>query len=213
MAYHDPFRRLVLSGTMYGEEGWSMGLTLAHIGTGDGGSPGTVSEAIQSACEEFMGSTFLGANAKLTTIKYNLIDVDGHYADSTETVRFDYDTPVPGHGGGSNLPQASLVVSLMTAVALGRAHTGRFYTPAFSAPLGTDGRVSEDVAALVAEQATTFLNAINADDDTYCVAVLSNLGAGYQNHVTHVRVGRVVDTMRSRRTSLDEGYMTGATLA
>jgi hypothetical protein len=155
----------------------------------------------------------VGVHAHLDTIKYNLIDVAGHYADPTATVRWDASSPTSGGAAPGAIPQAAGVVSLMTANARGLAHTGRFYMPLFTCALGTDGRISEANATTVAERATTFLDALNADDDTYRVAVLSNVGAGHQNHVTHVRVGRVIDTMRSRRTSLAEGYMTGEPLA
>lgn len=213
MVYHDPFRRLVLSGTLYGLEAWSIGVAMGHVGLGEGGNPENVSEGIQTACEGFIQNNFTGSNAKLTTIKYNFINVAGHYDDPGETIRYDYDTPVGGTGGASNIPQSSLVVSLNTAFARGRGHAGRYYMPAFSAPLDSDGRISVDVAALVAEYATTFLNALNADDEHYRVCVVSNIGAGVQHEVTHVRVGRVIDTMRSRRTSLVEDYQAGAALA
>ena len=214
MVYHDPFRRLVFGGTLYGTEQWACGLTLAHIGTGDGGSPGTVSDGIVSAIKGYIHEGQTSDAAKLNWIKYNLIDVNGHYADPTSTVRWDEPgTPVAGTGEVRPIPQATIVISLMTANARGLAHTGRFYSPAFTGVIESDGRIGSSLADLVAEHATTLLNAINDDDDTYRVAVVSQVGEGHQNHVTHVRVGRVIDTMRSRRTSLPEGYSTGADLA
>jgi hypothetical protein len=214
MVYHDPFRRLVFGGSLYTSESWACGLSLAHIGTGDGGSPGTVDPDIVSAVQGFVTSGFISPHANLTWIKYNLIDVDGHYADPTTTVRWDEtETPAAGTGTPAPIPQSTCVVSLMTANARGLAHTGRFYSPAFVGAIEADGRISEGIANLVAEHATTLLDAINAVDDTYRVAVVSKVGAGHQNHVTNVRVGRVIDTMRSRRTSLPEGYVSGDALA
>ena len=214
MNYHDPFRRLVFGGPLYVNEEWACSLSLAHIGTGDGGSPGTVDPGIVTAIKEYVAGNYVAAGASLTWIKYNLIDVDGHYADTTSTVRWD-ETGTPTHGNGvpAPIPQATIVVSLMTANARGLAHTGRFYSPGFAGVIEDDGRTNISRATVVAESATAMLDGINAVDDTYRVAVVSKVGTGHQNHVTHVRVGRVIDTMRSRRSSLPEGYITGADLA
>jgi hypothetical protein len=35
------------------------------------------------------------------------------------------------------------------------------------------------------------------------------LGGGTERYVTHARYGRALDTIRSRRTKIPEGYITG----
>ena len=212
MVYHDPFRRLVFSGTLYTTEQWSCGLTLAHVGLGDGTQPSSVSAPIIAAAETFFGKSFIGPDAALTTIKYNMIDVHGKYADTTLSTRWDASTPLPGGGTVHAWPQISLAVSLMTAHARGLAHTGRFYLPEFVAATDSSGRITEGQAEAIAADVTTFLNAVNDDNSDYRVAIVSQVAAGAQNNVTHVRVGRVVDTIRSRRNKLVEDYYTDVAL-
>jgi hypothetical protein len=188
-------------------------LTVGHFGDGSGDALTEVPAGIIAASIEFFSSAFVGNGAHLNTIKYNSIDIHGKYADPTATVRWDATAPTNGGGSATILPQAALVVSIMTANARGLAHTGRFYSPAFALPVSSDGRIAEAYATTVAEAATALLNAVNSDDASFQVAVVSDVGEGHQVEATHVRVGRVVDTMRSRRTSLPEGYIDGAALA
>lgn len=214
MVYHDPFRRLVFSGTLYGTEGWSMGLTMGHEGLGDGTNPSSVDEAIVTAATAFFSSWAVAAPVHLTTIKYNLIGVNGRYYEPTASTRYDYAEPIVG-GATSALPipQATVCVSLMTSNSRGPAHAGRFFMPGPGVSCTTDGRLTVANATNFASLATDFLNDLNAVDTSYLAAVVSNVGIGAQNLIDHVRVGRVIDTMRSRRTSLVEDYQVGAQLA
>lgn len=213
MVYHDPFRRLVFSGRLFTKESWAFGLTLRHDGVGDGSNPDAVGAGIIAAAEAFIVSANIGDACHLDTIKYNLIGVDGHYVNTTETIRYDYPTPPAGTAAAAAAPQLALCISLMTAVARGPGHAGRFYVPMFYGALDSEGLISTSIATTMASRATALLNAVNADSEEWHVAVESNVGEGHQNDVTHVRVGRVVDTIRSRRTSLVESYITGAALA
>jgi len=213
MVYHDPFRRLAFSGRLFGAEDWSCGITMGHVGLGAGSQPETVPEAIISAAEQFFSIAAVGAYCTLTTIKYNFIDVHGKYADPTLSTRWDAASPTTGGGSNIGPPQEALAISLRTAHMRGLAHQGRFYLPGYAATLGSDGRISVGTALAVAEQVTTFLNALNAVEANYKVCVVSQIAAGAQNEVTHCRIGRVVDTIRSRRSSLLEDWQSGATLA
>ena len=212
MVYHDPFRRLVFSGTLYTTESWSCSLCMGHQGVGDGVQPGLVSEAIRDAAVAFFSTSYVGAGAFLNTIKYNLIGVDGKYVDTSSSVRYDFETPTNGSGSTTVIPQAALAVTLKTAASRGLAHAGRFYMPLISPAVQADGRLSTAQVTTIAAVATSFLNALNADDSEWRLAVVSNIGAGAQNHVTNVSVGRVIDTMRSRRKNLVEDPWTDVAL-
>ena len=111
--------------------------------------------------------------------------------------------------GENHPPQVSCVVSLGTGV---RGLRGRFYLPAPSNGVLADtlemnqGQTDAYLASVV-----TFLNAVNdaaggslSNVNGLCVA--SKKGTGNNGIVTTYRVGRALDTMRSRRRSLKENY-------
>lgn len=215
MAYPQNFFRLVCSGTLVGAESFSYGLSIRKDFT-TGSAPDEVPQGVIDAVTAFHrnGDLTTGSQAVLTTIKFNEIGVDGRYANSGETVLADFDPGIAGIGSTVMPPQVALAITLRTAKMRGRAHAGRFYVPHLSGPLGADGRLSAPAAANIATAATKFLNDLNtALAGIGRVAVLSDVGTGAVNDVTNVEIGRVLDTMRSRRRSLDEDRQIGAPLA
>ncbi len=116
-----------------------------------------------------------------------------------------------GPGGGSGGPtmplQTALVVSLVTGRA-GPTGKGRFFLPWPSKGLDPTFVLSETDRDLLQSVAASFVRGIGslaspatAGDD---VVVASS--KGYLSPVTGVRVGRVPDTMRSRRNQLLEAF-------
>lgn len=110
-----------------------------------------------------------------------------------------------GTGGVANyLPlQTAVAVSLRTtrADATGK---GRFFlpTPGYT-PLTTDKRLTEGSANQILTSCKTALEYLAANAlDPWVVSSL-----GYATKVNGIRVGRVLDTMRSRREDLVEGYV------
>ena len=210
--YIEPFLRLVVSGPLYVAERWSWSLALVS-GAGSGDVPTEVPAAVRTAIEAFHGGTHISSKALIDSIKLNKIGEDGRYVDQANTVQYDYAVPVPGGSTTAAIaPQVALAVTLRTNAARGLAHAGRFYVPTPSATPGTDGRISQASAETVMQAASTMISAINTALPTWNVGVTSNVGNGLQREVTHVQVGRVLDTIRSRRTSLPEEYVTGAPL-
>ena len=105
---------------------------------------------------------------------------------------------------GNFLPlQNALAVSLVTARA-GATGKGRFFLPVNQQALGSDGRLLAAARDQYLTSCQSFLNAVNAASGWGRVVVSSS--KGYESLVTGVRIGRVVDTMRSRRRSLAEEY-------
>ena len=150
MAYPLPFHKLVLGGTIY-TENWNTGLSIQtpnDVAVSDALLT-TVASAVSSW---FSNGTATGAQftslSKLTYIKLNRVDVNGHYVDPEAQTHI-YPTPIAG--GGSLVgcaPQLSGVVSLRTAFDRGRASKGRMYLPPlvdYASP-GTDGRVAASSA-------------------------------------------------------------------
>jgi hypothetical protein len=212
MAYKFPFMRLSLSGTIYDVEQFAIGLTLAHVGNGTPTVPGTVPQGIIDACIAFFEAAPISSHAKLKLIKYNQIGVDGKYVDKTNTVSYDVTTLVAGSSSSTPPAQLAQVISLRTGVLRGLAHAGRFYLPLPISNLGTTGLVASGDITDLMTVVDDFLNAINAVSADWRVAVVSNVRAGAEHFVTHARIGRVLDTMRSRRAKLDEEYVDGSTL-
>lgn len=145
----------------------------------------------------------------LTMVKLNRIGPDGRYMDP-ETREFDLLTGVPGAVAGTVAPQLSAVASLDTANPRGRAGRGRMYLPPTTAlaTLGTsDGRMTVTNAENLASGVATLIRELNAVyTGVGAVGVASKAGAGGFQHVTSVRVGRVPDTVRSRRNKQAEDY-------
>lgn len=210
MTYPGPFLRLVASGTLHDVEQWSWGLSLVPSFNNDpqNDAPDAVPPAIVSAVQTFHSGTYISKAARLTTLKLNLIGPNGRYLNEGETVVHDYGNPGVA-GPGPNIlfpPQIALAVSLLTARSRGLANKGRFYLPSPSIGVSDDGRIGANMAEAVAGQVTTMLTAINDALPGFVVGVASDTRTGAFQPVTNVRVGRVLDTIRTRRSRLKEDY-------
>ena len=116
-----------------------------------------------------------------------------------------------GTNGGTtrHSPQTALVASLVTKRA-GATGKGRAFLPAPPYGLDTDYRLQVFHAESYAVAMARLIGDLNTrhgaapGDDNGRVSVFSS--KGYSTPVTAVRVGRVLDTQRSRRTDVIEGY-------
>jgi hypothetical protein len=215
MTYAHPFLRLVVIGGLYdtsapGVAGETFSFSLSLIPDDDSGTPGTVPTTVPAALITALSTFFtesgmISSNAIIRTVKLNLIGVDGRY-ENQETVLDELEDPIQGTSSERPAPQVALVVSLGTDFTRGRAHAGRFYLPTPGFALSTAGVITEGQQAQVAQAAWAFIEDIVTAVPGWRVGVVSDLGAGTERPVTHVRVGRVYDTIRSRRRSLDEAY-------
>lgn len=147
----------------------------------------------------------IGNVNRLLTVKAAVIDVNGHYKYKEAPGLYTYPTPVVGPSASIPYPQVTMAVTTGTTVSRGRAHAGRFYLPACAPVLDTNGRVAVATVDAIEAVARTWILAINATAQVAACAVFSKLGTGTVWDITSVGVGRVTDTMRSRRRSLAEG--------
>ena len=220
MVYPFRFYRMVAIGDLYDDQfNFSLGLLPTGVG-GLGITPVDTSllNAVGSAVENWFndnvasGGMGITAAAHLTSVKLNRIGTDGKYVDD---VTQEY--VLSPYSGGSDpvYPAAQLaaVVTLGTAAERGRASKGRFYVPpvGYFGALGTDGRLTPTQAFNLATGAKNLIDDINdaiiavrGPSEPIRVGVASNIGTGTFREVTKVGVGRVPDTMRSRRDSLIE---------
>lgn len=209
MVYLRPYLRLVLIGTLYDVEDFSFSLNFISDDSATPAPP-TVPSGVINACTTYFANNAapISQNAKLQVIKLNLIGVDGRYT-ADETVQHELIPPVPGGSSSNVAPQLALAVSTATAVTRGRASKGRWYLPIPGAPIEPTGVLSTPYQSSALSAATQFVQACNTALAPWHAGVVSDAGTGAQRTITHLRVGRVMDTMRSRRDKFEESYAEG----
>lgn len=223
MAYPGFFHRIVCIGSLYGTE--SFNFTLNMVPTENPADVEEVTETlatdVRTRVETWFKATSAPAapgiitRAQLLEVKVNRINAQGLYADN-EVHTIPVSTTTAGQAAGNIASQLALAVTLRTARERGRGSRGRFYLPPLGmfSSLGTDGRLTTAQAAQMAASAKSLIESINL---TYwsrdgglrtamMVGVASNIGAGIFEAATRIEVGRVPDTIRSRRSSLAEDH-------
>lgn len=163
-------------------------------------------------CVAFFGNLNTGIHGStvLTEVKLASIGADGKYTDEpfVEAV-----SQAGGWTQGAVLHpyQVSLAVSLDTD-RRGASGRGRIYLPTPGFALQTDSTIQTVHAEGVRDQVATLLTNLNnnAGFDTTDTSVVIASSKGFNSPVTSVRVGRLLDTVRSRRRSLGEKYSASA---
>lgn len=220
MVYPGEFYRIVVIGNLYSDV---FNFTLSMVPTALGEisvpeSSAAFAEDVGQVVEAWWTNSTAGQRpdisqrAVLTSVKVNRIGPDGRYVDN-EVYEYTLPAPVGGTTSLNQPAQLATAVTLRTALARGRGSRGRFYLPpnAAMAAVGSDGRSTAAQALAVANSAAYLIQQLNNQALLIArVGVASNAGAGRFEHVTEVSVGRVTDTIRSRRSSLDEDYQTVA---
>ena len=211
MPYPSPFLRLVVSGTLYNVEDFSYGMSFIND-NGLGDPPSEVPAGVVSALATYHQAVST-AQAKLTMVKLNLIGTDGRYVSQSDTVLHEWTTPVVGTGTQSVPPQVSLAVTLRTGARRGLASRGRFYLPLPNVQVSpTDGILTPTTAGQVLTATNTLVSALETAIPGWDLGVVSNVREGAQRAVDHIEVGRVLDTIRSRRVKFREQYQIGPTI-
>jgi hypothetical protein len=204
--------RLTMSGVLKTATGpileqFSYRLNMSDPGTTQENFTLTAAQDFAADAVAFHGSVGGGmaSMAVLTEVKLARIGPLGTYLADPFIVPVNQ----PGGGGGqvTHPFQIALAVSLGTA-RRGATGRGRFYLPLPSATITTAGVISTAARDGVATAVKAFLddlnNASGLDFTNSKVTVASS--KGYNSDVTEVRVGQVLDTIRSRRNNLVENY-------
>lgn len=201
MAYSEQHLRLTFGGTLGPEETWTTGLRFR---------PPTVpgETDLEDVAMRFYGfltdtSVQMCQYVRFTWAKLAVVGTDGRYPEGVEAILWEPESPLGGTGGTNMPPQVTLAVTLETGVSRGRASRGRMYLPPTSLFPGTDGRLTVAQAENVAVAAASMLDDVT-DLMGAPVLVMSNIGQGVSRSVEAVSVGRVLDTQRRRRRSIDE---------
>jgi hypothetical protein len=192
-------------------EEWSFGIRLLTAG------PLTQAQCA-SACSTMVAPTaalFAAVAtdpAKLTHIKCAYIQPDGHYPPGQSAGEFNWPTPV-GIGGTptANPFQTALAVTLTTAITRGNANKGRLFLPLPKFQRDQSGLIQTTDATTVANVMKTWLQAFATATPILIPRVFSKGGkvdpTPVSHNITGIKVGRVLDTIRSRRRSLPESYV------
>lgn len=153
------------------------------------------------------GGPSWSAQTYLTEVRLDTIGPNGRITE--DAVLADANLPYGGSGSGTVLPPQCAVVLTLDTGMRGRSRFGRMYLPLLSVPVGEDGRMTEGAQTLILAGARQLIeNLSNAPgiDSAWEACVASNVGSGSLHRVSSVRIGRVIDTMRSRRRSMAEDY-------
>lgn len=152
----------------------------------------------------------------LTKVRLASVDGEGHVqrSESGAYLQADATPTVPGTNAATFYypPQVAVAVSLISSRA-GASGKGRFFIPSPGATIATDLRLTTTSATAILNGYTSLLSAMKAYNESGSsfsgnggpVVVSSK---GYTSPVVQLRVGRALDTIRSRRGDLPEGYMT-----
>lgn len=160
-------------------------------------------------CVAFFGraNTRISQAATLDTVKIAHIGVTGAYVGDPVIIAVNQTGSIVQTG--ATLPQNALAVTLNTG-RRGPSGRGRFFIPMPEVSVdSTDGfHINMPQAELIASSAEQFIEALNnhpgIDSGNMHVVVAST--KGFNTGVSSIRVGRVVDTIRSRRNKLTEAY-------
>lgn len=187
-------------------EQWQWGL---NVGRPEGGPivfGQDIVDGIGAAVAAFHArpTSKISGKAVLEEVRCASIGADGKYnLDPLSTFH-----SLAGGVAGLFLPlQVTLAVSLVTD-RRGPTGRGRFYLPAPAMGIFPDARFSVADVTGIRDSVATMCTAINDqpgvdfNDQVVCVAS----SKGYNTPVAAVRMGRVPDTIRTRRGALDEGY-------
>lgn len=189
---------------------WSFGLALyaPELVYASPAAMTPIASAARGAFFDYL-STILPSDVSLTRTRAASVLDTGH-VDLTgdgQYIQGDDNTLVLGGVAAparSPSVQDAIVVSLQTPRA-GPSGKGRFFLPMTAdAVAPTDRRISAAARDDILGRSISFVRALNTIANAGPVSVVSS--KGFASGVTKIRVGRVVDTHRSRRNRLNEDY-------
>jgi hypothetical protein len=154
-------------------------------------------------------TTSTWVNCYLDWAKLAQIGTDGRYVGNSR-----YSTANLGSGGSSSTnPHPSQIARVITFDSARKNPTGRgrIFSPCPAVGLFSDGLPNVTATQDAATSATTLVNDLNAAVAGLTRVVVAS-SKGYNSAVTGVRVGRVLDTVRSRRAQLAELYVSGGAI-
>jgi len=199
----------VFGGALFTIEQWSCSIMFANITTD--GVPATNTEQMQPPLQEWFlrPASMINPAATLEFVKLNEVNrADGKYTNPAQVNESLFLPPVTISGQTVKCPaQITSAITIHSEFARGRGSKGRFYPPSSwdSSPgtLQPDGRLHPNIAKGMADSAQELLSELSAAM-TPAVAVVWSQAGQIAMPAVRVSCGRVLDTQRRRRSSLDE---------
>lgn len=208
--------RFVVRGSLgTGKEIWSNTLHFPSVITaGPDNNPPDWDEAdVSTAVAAFYGSLNFCDSMKVTDWRGYSIQTTGKLSPTDTPTRHDYTTPIPGGAGLVKYPPQIAQVLSLHANARGPAQRGRIYLP--MPTVSIDGGTFEMATVDAQGMLTAFKTYVNAllnamyGSTTIGEGLINVSGGpavGTLQKVTEIRMGRVLDTVRTRRNKLLEEY-------
>lgn len=214
MAYPYDFIKFTFGGQLAGNNeiwtcGFHIGKANSDVGAGQFLALEAELPALGALVRAYVADTTMRipSGASVQWIKLALIGKDGKYIREP----LEYILPTAGSGGNPQgyVPQASTVVTLVSAKFKDPGKYNRFYLPAAS-PSGTGSyRLTAQQIADMSARSAQFLGdvheAIYHEADTLTIKAVSQNVSQYYD-VVYARVGDVLDTQRRRRNKIAENY-------
>lgn len=163
-------------------------------------------DSISGAVDVFhkSGGMKISNRCRLRDVKFQHIGADG--SQDEPTVHYPYNSPGDATAG-QRPSQVALAVSFRGPAAVHPVR-GRFYVPTTEHTLDVDtGLIALVDAQAAADAARTLVDAVNTIMGA--LGFFAVVSKGDAVPVEEVRVGRVLDTIRSRRNAPLEGYVVG----
>lgn len=216
MSYAYKNIKLTFGGDIYnGKDIWSNSLHIGYTGADVDSDPiqplwSKLVEDLAGDIETwFILNACVSQHANLKWVKIAVLDNAGHYV--SEPHIYDFDVPPVGIQPTATAPQLSVVVTFETSVLRGPGRFGRIYPP-LSGEVNSAG--VDSLSTTRADGAQTLIRDINNTLrlnylDAFAAPraiVASKVGAGKNANIIKVKVGQVIDTMRSRRNKFVEDY-------
>lgn len=220
--YNHNFALLRFGGSAWiGNEEWSCGLKLKHLGGADLApmhqeAKDTIDDVVV-ATQAYVAraASKFAFGSILKWVKVNVIDATtGRYAYPNDVVLVE-GLNTSGTGG-NGIPQVALAITMRGGYARGTAAYGRWFIPCGTETLETDGQITVASAIAAAGSAVTYLKALQSIDsglgpDAWSPWLYGSGQSGNRDSaIISVECGRVYDTQRRRRSSLVEDHQLGA---
>lgn len=196
-----PYVKLVLAGTLFGNQNWSCGMSFTNDGTATRSELYTWLGALVTPTQTWLGGTaktMWSTNTSLKSLSaYAYPAASGHAGSLASTV---LTTPTVGTSAQFGNGQLAMVYSLRSGVG-GRAGRGRFYLPYSKSDTDTtDGQLTLAHITALATEFKTWADAVNTLSIGSAAAILSIAGrdSGIDEPVVGLTMTSKLYTQRRR---------------
>lgn len=177
--------------------------SLENWGEGEQAAAGDAVHAFLSALKVYQNNSF-----KWKHVKQAPISALGKTIGTAST--YDFTTDVTGTGTSALPAQSAIAVSTRANI-VGRSGRGRFYVPALAdTAIGPDGALNSQTLTAYTTATKDFIDAmqgvIGGLSLMRALYMVTSAGKATGVRPVEVRVGTLMDTIRSRRAQVDEGY-------